>query len=67
MFLTYCWVMLEPPWTALCCRSLIRARRVPFGSSAPSLQYRLSSIATTALRMFGEIWSKVTGSRSMPE
>ena len=54
-FLTYCCAMVEPPWTGLCCRSFTAARMVPRRSIAPCTQYLESSMATSALTMFGEI------------
>ena len=56
-FFTYCWAMVEPPWTGLCWRSFTAARTVPRRSIAPCSQYLESSMATTAFTILGEIWS----------
>ena len=55
-FFTYCWAMVEPPWTGLCSISLIAARMVPLRSIAPCTQYLESSMATMAFTMFGPSW-----------
>ena len=60
---TYCWAIVEPPWTALCCRSFTVARIVPLGSIAPCAQYLSSSIATIAWTMFWSIRLYGTGCR----
>ena len=39
-FFTYCWAMVEPPWTGLCSMSFSAARMVPRRSIAPCTQYR---------------------------
>ena len=56
MPLTYCWAIVDPPWTGWWRRSFISARRVPLTSSAPCVQYLSSSIAVIAWIMYGEIW-----------
>ena len=55
-FFTYCWAMVEPPWTGWCWTSFTAARMVPLRSIAPCSQYLESSMATMELIMSGLIW-----------
>ena len=55
-FFTYCWAMVEPPWTGWCSMSFTAARMVPRRSIAPCSQYLESSMATMALIMSWSIW-----------
>ncbi len=55
-FFTYCWAMVEPPWTGWCWMSFTAARMVPLRSIAPCSQYLESSMATMALIMSWLIW-----------
>ena len=63
-FLTNCCVIVEPPWTApLCLTSAHSARAMPRMSMPRCSQKRLSSAATIACFIHGEIAALDTSTR----